>query len=96
MIDPVTNNALRIVTGCLLPTPTDYQMVLAGIPPTELRRRQATVTLARQALEPNHLLDHKIIQPKTQAISAFEVKTPFCARCQRTTIQSQPTGHQGR
>ena len=26
---------------------------------------------------------------------SLEVKTPFCARCQRTTIQSQPTEHQG-
>ena len=29
LIDPVINNALRIVTGWLLPTPTDYLTVLA-------------------------------------------------------------------
>ena len=56
LIDPIINNALRIVTGCLLPTPTNYLTVLAGIPPAELRRRQATLTLARRAFEPNYLL----------------------------------------
>ena len=43
--------ALRIVTKCLLPTLTDYLTFLAGIPPAELRRRQATLTLARRDLE---------------------------------------------
>ena len=52
------------MTGCLLPTPTNYLTVLAGIPPAELRRRQGTLTLARRALEPNHLLHHKIISPE--------------------------------
>ena len=64
LIDPVIDNALRIVTGNLLPTPTDYLTVFAGIPPAELRRRQATLTLARGALEPNHLLYHMIISPE--------------------------------
>ena len=41
-----------------------YPTVLADIPPAELRRRQATLTLARRALEPNHLLYHEIISPK--------------------------------
>ena len=38
LIDSVLNDALRIVTGCLRPTPTDYLPVLAGIQPAELRR----------------------------------------------------------
>ena len=32
LIDSVLNDALRIVTGCLRPTPTDYLPILAGIP----------------------------------------------------------------
>ena len=36
LIDPIINNALRIMTGCLLPTPTNYLTVLVGIPPAEL------------------------------------------------------------
>ena len=42
LIDSVLNHALRIVTGCLCPTPTDYLPVLAGIQPAELRRLGAT------------------------------------------------------
>ena len=47
LIDPGINDALRIVTGCLRPTPAD-----AGIRPAELRRNGATLYLARRAMEP--------------------------------------------
>ena len=77
LIDPAFNNALRIVTGCLLPTPTDYLTVLAGIPPAELRRRQATLTLARRAMEPNHLLHHKIISPELKQSRRLKSRHPF-------------------
>ena len=77
LIDPVINNALRIVTGCLLPTSTDYLTVLAGIPPAELRRRQATLTLARRALEPNHLPHHKIISPELRQSRRLKSRHPF-------------------
>ena len=36
LIDSVLNDALRIVTGCLRPTPTDHLPILSGIQPTEL------------------------------------------------------------
>ena len=36
LIDSVLNDALRIVTGCLGPTPTDHLPVLSGIQPAEL------------------------------------------------------------
>ena len=52
------------MTECLLPTPTDSLTVLAGIPPAELRRGQATLILARRSLEPNHLFHHKITSPE--------------------------------
>ena len=37
-IDSVLNDALRIVTECLRPTPTDHLPVLSGIQPAELCR----------------------------------------------------------
>ena len=43
LIDSVLNDALRIVTGCLRPTPTDHLLVLSGIQPAELRRMGATL-----------------------------------------------------
>ena len=57
LIDNVLNNALRIVTGCLRPTPTDHLPVFSGIQPAELRRMGATLSLAyRGSLDPNHIL----------------------------------------
>ena len=57
LIDSVLNDALRIVTGCLRPTPTDYLHVLSGIQPAELCRLGATLSLAyRGSLDPHHIL----------------------------------------
>ena len=57
LIDSVLNDALRIVTGCLRPTPTDHLPVLSGIQSAELRRMGATLSLAhRGSLDPDHIL----------------------------------------
>ena len=57
LIDSVLNDALRIVTGCLHPTPTGHLPVLSGIQPAELRRMGATLSLAyRGSLDPDHIL----------------------------------------
>ena len=57
LIDSVLNDALRIVTGCLHPTPTDHLPILSGIQPAELRRMGATLSLAyRGSLDPDHIL----------------------------------------
>ena len=57
LIDSVLNDALRIVTGCLRPTPTDHLPIFSGIQPAELCRMGATLSLAhRGSLDPNHIL----------------------------------------
>ena len=57
LIDSVLNDALRIVTGCLRPTPTDHLPVLSGIQPAELPGLGATLSLAhRGSLDPDHIL----------------------------------------
>ena len=57
LIDSVLNDALRIVTGCLRPTPTDNLPILSGIQPAELRRLGATLSFAhRGSLDPDHIL----------------------------------------
>ena len=57
LIDSVLKNALRIVTGRLRPTPTDYLPILSGIQPAELRRMGATLSLAhRGSMYPDHIL----------------------------------------
>ena len=47
-IDSVLNDALRVVTGCLRPTPTDHLPILSGIQPAELCRLGATLSLAHR------------------------------------------------
>ena len=57
LIDSVSNDALRIVTGCLRLTPTDHLPVLSGIQPAELRRLGATLSLVHHgSLDPDHNL----------------------------------------
>ena len=57
LIDNVLNDALRIVTGCLRPTPKDHLHILSGIQPAELRRLEVTLSLAyRGSLDPDHIL----------------------------------------
>jgi len=46
LIDPVINDALRTVTGCLRPAPSGNLPILAGIQPAELRCKGATLSLA--------------------------------------------------
>ena len=56
LIDSVLNDALRIVTGCLRPTPTDHLPILSGIQPTELHCLGATLSLAKCGkLDPDHI-----------------------------------------
>jgi len=45
LIDPTINDALRIVTGFLRPTPADNLPILAGIQPAELRHSEGTLSL---------------------------------------------------
>jgi len=55
-LTPTINYALRTVTGCPRPTPADNLPILAGIQPAELRRKGATLSLARRTMVPGHLL----------------------------------------
>jgi len=65
LINPAINDALRIMTGCLHPTPADNLPILAGIQPAELRRNGATLSLGRRAMEPGHLLHSALTRPSS-------------------------------
>ena len=57
LIDSFLNDALRIVTGCLRPTPTDHLPILSGIQTAEFHRMGATLSLAhRGSLDSDHIL----------------------------------------
>ena len=56
LINSVLNDALRTVTGCLRPTPTDHLPILSGIQSAELRRLGVTLFIAhRGSLDPGLL-----------------------------------------
>ena len=78
LIDNVLNDALRIVTGCLSPTPTNNLPVLSGIQPAELRRQGATLFLAnRSSLDPGHILQGQLTEPQTASKERLKSRRPF-------------------
>jgi len=70
-------DALRIVTECLRPTPADNLPILAGIQPAELRRSGATLSLARRAMEPGHLLHSALTRPSSADARRLNSRHPF-------------------
>jgi len=90
LIDPGSNGALRIVTGCLRPTPADNLPILAGIQPAELHRG-ATLILARRVMEPGHLIhpftgwERKISQMENTHLLS---KSPFVSDAQQLISSS--------
>ena len=78
LIDSVLNDVLRIVTGCLRPTPTDHLSVLSGIQPAELRRMGATLSLAhRGSLDPDHILYGLLIGSSDNCQVRLRHRRPF-------------------
>jgi len=77
LIDPVINDALRIVTGCLRTTPAYNLPTLAGIQHAELHRNGATLSLARRAMEPGHLLHLALTRPSSAKARRLKSRHPF-------------------
>ena len=64
LIGSVLNDVLRLVTGCLRPSPMDNLLILAGIQPAKLRRLEATFLLTnRRILNFKHLLHDYLVRP---------------------------------
>jgi len=82
LIDPAVNDALRIVTGCLRPTPANNFPIRAGIQPAELRRSGATLSLAYHATEPGHLLDSAPTRPSSADARRLKSRHPFVPAAQ--------------
>ena len=71
------NDALRLVTGCLRPTPADNLPTLTGIQLAELCRNGATLSLARHATEPGHLLHSVLTRPSSANAWYLKPRHPF-------------------
>jgi len=83
LIDPTINDALRIVTGCLHPTPADSLPILAGIQPAELCRNGATLSLGRHAMEPGNLLHSALTCPSSANARRLKSRHPFLPAAQQ-------------
>jgi len=82
LIDPTINDALRIVTGCLRPTPADNLPILAAIQPAEFRRRGVTLSLGRRAMEPGHLLHSALTRLPGTSAQRLKSRHPFVPAAQ--------------
>ena len=87
-IDSDINDALRIVTGCLRLTPADNLPILAGIHPAELNRDGATLSPARRAMEPGHLLHSALSCPSSADAQHLKSRHPFVAAAQQLISSS--------
>ena len=75
LIDSVLNDALCIVTGCLLPTLTNNLPVLSGIQPAELRHQGAPLSLAnRSSLNPGYILHGQLAAASKERLKS---RCPF-------------------
>jgi len=82
LIDP-----LWIVTGCVLNQRTNLPIV-ANIQPAELRRNAATVSLARRAIEPAHLLHTAFTCPWSGNARLLKSRHPFVPAAQHLICSS--------
>jgi len=87
LIDPTINDALRIVTGCLRPTPADNLPILAGIQPAERRLSEATLPLAHCSMEPGQLLHSALTCPSSANARRLKSRHPFAPTAQQLTHQ---------
>ena len=73
--------------------PVEQLPVLAGIPPAELRRRAASLALARRAMDPDHLHHHTITREETQP--RLKSWRPFTTsgKDQSTTLSNETKAH---
>jgi len=83
LIDSTINDALRILTACLRPTPADKLPILAGIQPAELHRSGATLSLGRRAMEPGHLLHSAFTRPSSSVARHLKSRHPFVPAAQQ-------------
>jgi len=83
LIDTIINDTLRIVTGCLRPTPADNLPIHTGIQPAELRPRGDTLSLARRAMERGHLLHSALTRPSGAAAWRLKSRRPFVPAAQQ-------------
>ena len=78
LIDSILNDALRIVTGCLRPTPIEDLPVFAGIQSAELRRLGAKLSWANCAIhDPYFVLHGQLVGQQNAHLGRLRSRRPF-------------------
>ena len=77
IVDKPINDALRIVTGCLRPIPTDNLFILSAIQPTELRNRKIILFSDLRIQEPEHLVYEKLLSTLGGQLQQLKSRHPF-------------------
>jgi len=90
----VITDALQSVTGYLRHTPADNLAILAGIQPAELRRNGTTLSLARRAMEPGHLLHSSLTCSSCTDARRLKSRHPFVPAAQHLIRLAQWADHQ--
>ena len=95
LIDLSINDALQIVTGCLHPAPADNLPIITGIQPAEIRRNGSTLSLARCAMVPGHLLHSALTCPLSADTRNLKSRHPFVPAAQqlRLSDNNERVGH---
>jgi len=62
---------------CFHPTPIGNLFVLAGVTPTELCRKRATLCVARHAMDPKHFLHYRLLFTPTTQQRELKSRHPF-------------------
>ena len=77
-LDVTLNDTMKIVNGCLRPTPVKHLPVLSGIVPPALRREHHTSTLVKKAvLDTAHLLHARIATAQNLGRQRLRSCQPF-------------------
>ena len=77
----------------MLTTHTSRAAVLTGIPPAELRRRAASLALARRAMDPDHPLHHTITREETQPRQKSRCPFATSGKDMSTTVPNETKAH---
>ena len=77
-IDAVLNHTMRIITGCLRPTPADFLPVLSGIAPASLRRKHLVHRLIQQTAScDGHPLNKLVMEAQSLWPKRLKSRHPF-------------------
>ena len=77
-VDVALNDTMRIITGCLRPTPADLPPVLSGIAPARLRRVNLTSRLVQKAeLDVGLPLNQLVLESQRLGCQRLPSRHPF-------------------